>query len=142
MLSVLALLSCLITPPSATVTVAGDSVVLVVAVADNATPQAVSVDSVAARADIGAFGSELARTVVKSAGVTTIRFAWAKANWGANQTRGSTIKVKLGRIAAGCAGGVCWSAETTGPTWSYTLDATAPAVPEAGAITVQSVGLN
>ena len=128
--------------PTYTVTVAGDSVVLTVAIADDLGSQPVSVDSLLVRADIGAFGSELVARVAKVAGeVTVARLAWDKAHWAPNQTRGSAIRVTAGHVGD-CAGGVCWGPETEGPAWSYFRDATAPVAIPAEAITVQSVGLN
>lgn len=129
----------------ATATLAGDSVVVMMQYADAA--NVVSVDTVEFAVDLnGAFGSARTAHVAKVAGsVTTGRIAYALSEWGSGQTKGSAVKVRLAHVGSDpgvCTAGVCWSAQTTGPNWSYTRDATAPNAPAAADITVQSVGLN
>ena len=127
-----------------TVTVAGDSVILVVAIADDLGPQPAGVDSLAVAASLGEGAFELAQRVAKVAGgPTLVRFAWHLDLWAPGQTRGSDIRVQAGNADALCPGGVCWIApETVGPAWSYTRLALVPNAPPASAVTVESVGLN
>ena len=136
MLSVLACLALACTPPlvASTVTVAGDSVIVTVAVADNAS-QPVAVDSVRFyieidRGVIGGITDTMTATEAHTAGTTTHRFAYPLSLWGAGQTLGGRVGAMNGRVAAGC-GGVCWSgwSYSANPGWSYTLDATAPDAP-------------
>ena len=72
-----------------TVTVAGDSVILVVAIADDLGPQPAGVDSLAVAASLGEGAFELAQRVAKVAGgPTLVRFAWHLDLWAPGQTRG------------------------------------------------------
>jgi hypothetical protein len=144
------LVACLLTVPCIEVpcvTVAGDSVIVVVAVADNATAQTVAVDSVEVTAHFTPDPTKTqVKRVAKSAGSTSVRFAFPLTLWTPGNTRGGPVSVRLGRIAA-CTGGVCWSGETMKGShgawaWSYLLDATAPAPAEVLKITVTPAALN
>jgi len=118
--------------------VAGDSVVINVALADNTTPQVVAVDSVEFYIEITAIGQTSIRKqkVAKQAGTTTARFAYALSVWSVGQTRSGLVGARLGNAAG-------WSDWTfTGAnSWSYTRSGP-PAAPESGKVTVESVELN
>lgn len=140
MLSVLALCCALILPP--TVTVGGDSVVVTVSVADNAS-QPVSVDSVGFYIEITGAGSSGIRVASTAhvAGVTTHRFAYPLTLWAPNQTLSGIVGSRLGHVEGAV---VAWSnwVYTTAPTWSFTRTVPAPNVPAAGTITASPAALN
>ena len=127
--------------PATHVAVAGDSVVITVALVNNATPQTVTIDSVGFYVDrTGCFSCPMTQTLVKQAGTTTARFAYPLSAWGPNATLGGAVKVRLAQVEAPV---TAWSAYTTfAPGWSYTRTVPTPAVPDANAISVPAVGLN
>jgi hypothetical protein len=125
------------------VTVAGDSVVVVVALADNAAPQAVGVDVVEFYADIAGGGTAGIRKVVvaKQAGTTTGRMAWPLSGWTANQTKSGQIGARLGNVEGAVTAWSDWTFSAAGA-WSYTREVPAPSAPEVDKVTLQSAGLN
>jgi len=150
MLTVLALVASLLSPrPTlpAVVTVAGDSVIVTLSLADNTAAQPVSVDSVEFTVTLTPVGASSTKTVrVAHGSPSTASVAYPLTLWAPGQTLGGPVTVRLGRINAACAGGVCWS--TIGQygsgsawAWGYTLDTQAPNPPENGKLTV-SAGLN
>ena len=116
------------------VTVAGDSVVIQVALADNASP--VVADSVEFYIDMASQASIKKAVVAKVPGTTTARFAYALTAWSVGQTKGGQIGARY-KAAAGASD---WTFSPTNA-WTYTRQAL-PAAPEADKLTVQSVGLN
>ena len=126
--------------PTASVTVAGDSVVIVVAVADNATPQTTTVDSVGIRIDrVNCISCPRSVTVAKVAGVTSARFAYPLSMWTPNQTWSGKIGARLAHVEEGEVAWSAWTDVTNG--WTYTRTVPTPNAPEAGTVT-SSVGLN
>jgi hypothetical protein len=136
-------IAALLGSPTPSVTVAGDSVIVVVALADNAVPQAAGVDVVEFYADIAGGGTANIRKVVvaKAAGVTTGRLAWPLSAWTANQTRGGQIGARLGNTEGVVTAWSDWTFSAAGA-WSYTREVPAPAAPEVDKVTLQSAGLN
>jgi hypothetical protein len=142
MLSLLAVLVALCGPCEPVMystTVAGDSVVLDVAIDNTQLPA--NTDSLQVLTGIGVFGGNLTKTVVKAAGATTtVRFAWHRtSNWSVGQTRGQKIEIRGGHItdipdACGANQSACWGVWTDGPVWSWTFDASPPAAIPAAAV--------
>lgn len=153
MLKFLLLLALICAPaaptPTASVTVLGDSVIVVATVADNVAPQPVAVDSVELFIDVTVIGANppntniLARRVAK-ASPTVVRFAYPLSMWAPNQTRSGRVCAALGRVnpEGGIAG--LWSGYTcAGPAaWTYTRNLTPPNAPEAGTVTATTAALN
>ncbi len=132
----------LVFTPAPVVTVAGDSVLVTIALTDNATPQAVSVDSVEFYCEItGMVGGGRTKKVAKVAGTTTATLAYALSIWAPNQTKGGKYGARLGHTESGV---TAWSAYTyvTSPGWSYTRTVAAPDAPETLKVSNPSTSLN
>lgn len=143
MLTALLALAVALTPPQVTVAVAGDSVIVTVAVADNAAAQPSSVDSVGVYIEITGLGASSIRTATEAhvAGGTMHRFAYPLSLWTPGQTRSGIVGARLGHTDGTAA---VWSewVYTTAPTWSYTRGAVAPNPPEAGTVSAATATLN
>jgi len=127
-----------------TVTVAGDSVILTVTIAEDIGAQPVTVDSFVVKSGINVFGADVPVRVARAAsGPTAVRFAWSKAQvWAPNSSHGGTITVSARYIAPGeCGTGVCWGPDSQTAAWTYFRDATAPVAVPASAVT-WTAGLN
>ena len=125
-----------------TVAFAGDSVLVTVAVADNAAPQAVTVDSVEFYVEItGLINGSRSKRVAKVPGTTSAVLSYSINTWSPNQTRGGKYGARLGHTESGV---TAWSAWTyvTSPGWSYTRVIAAPAQPDSTKVTNPSTGLN
>lgn len=128
-------LSALFAQPS--VAVVGDSVIITVSVAANATPQTVAVDSVGIRIDrVNCISCDRAVTVAPGAGVTTARFAYPLSMWAPNQTWSGKIGARLAHVEEGLVAWSAWTDKSSG--WTYTRTVPAPAAPEAAALSAQS----
>lgn len=141
MYSLFTALTVLFPTTTATTMFAGDSVIITVALIDNAAPQPVSVDSVGFFIDrTGCLSCQKTLTVAKQAGTTTARFAYPLSSWAPNETKTGPVKVRLAHVEAPVTAWTAYTQLATG--WSFTRAVPTPAVPDANAISVPTVVLN